>query len=291
MSDAPDAPASDGPNTPDTPGAPSAPASPAAPPGGGWRRPAAAAFMASVVAGTAGVAFGSILGGGGAGSAGPRTVSFAAASESAGPTTPPPGAPGGVHCGPGRGFRHRRGAGGTVASVDGNRISLTRGDGTKVTAVVSDSTIYRRVAKGSTADLVVGQGITAGGMSAPDGSVLARRIVVGPKDSLPSPMPGMSERRPDGPFRRGTRVMGTITAVDGSNLTVTDASGQTHKVTATPATRISKVTKASLSDVTPGTRVGVRGTRQSDGTVAAHGVTLLPAGQQPPAPMGDVPTT
>ena len=93
----------------------------------------------------------------------------------------------------------------------------------------------------------------------------------------------------------GPRVAGLIASVSGSTIQVTQKNG-TATVDFTPSTAINEVTPAALTDVTGGSCVTVRPTKdnpQTGGTVAARLVRISPAvdgkcaqPNQPPAGSG-----
>ncbi len=70
------------------------------------------------------------------------------------------------------------------------------------------------------------------------------------------------------------RTIGQVTAVEGSSLLITDATGNTIKVSTTSSSRITKSATASLSDIHPGDTVVITGTTQPDGTTAATAITI-----------------
>jgi hypothetical protein len=73
--------------------------------------------------------------------------------------------------------------------------------------------------------------------------------------------------------RRATA--GTITAVNGSTLTIHDQRcNTTVTVTFDQSVIIRKTVDGSTSDLTPNTTVAVTGTRQSDGSIKANTITL-----------------
>jgi hypothetical protein len=98
------------------------------------------------------------------------------------------------------------------------------------------------------------------------------------------------------PPRAGNqRVAGLIASVSGDTIQVTQKSG-TATVDFTPATKVSEVTAAGLPDVTAGSCVNIRPTRdnpQNGGTISAAAVRISPAvnGQcpQPPQPPAGAP--
>jgi len=77
----------------------------------------------------------------------------------------------------------------------------------------------------------------------------------------------------------GGGVVGTVKLIDGTNIYVTDTTGNVIKVTTTPASAITKTTPTSTKDIAPGDTLVVRGTSSSDGSiVAATSVTDAGAG-------------
>jgi hypothetical protein len=67
----------------------------------------------------------------------------------------------------------------------------------------------------------------------------------------------------------GNGTFGTIKLVDGSNVYVQDAQGDTIKVTTKPSTTVSVTKDAKVSDLTAGTTVVVQGTKSADGVSMA----------------------
>jgi hypothetical protein len=78
----------------------------------------------------------------------------------------------------------------------------------------------------------------------------------------------------------GGATFGTVTVIKGSTLYVTDANGNTVKVTTSASSRLTKTTTATitLAGVQPGDTVVVRGTQQKNGNLAADTITLGAAG-------------
>jgi hypothetical protein len=76
----------------------------------------------------------------------------------------------------------------------------------------------------------------------------------------------------------GGATVGTVTAIKGSTLYVTDASGNTVKVSTSAASRVTKTVTGSLKDVHPGDTIVVQGSTGSKGTIAARSITLGGAG-------------
>ena len=75
----------------------------------------------------------------------------------------------------------------------------------------------------------------------------------------------------------GGGTTGQIKLVDGSNIYVVDAQGNTVKVSTTPSSTISTSQPSTLSALQLGDTVVVRGTTGSDGTVTATSITTSSA--------------
>ena len=75
----------------------------------------------------------------------------------------------------------------------------------------------------------------------------------------------------------GGATVGQVKLIDGTNVYVTDTSGNTVKVATTGST-ISKSAPATVTDLAIGDTVIVRGATGSDGTVAATAITDSGAG-------------
>jgi len=67
----------------------------------------------------------------------------------------------------------------------------------------------------------------------------------------------------------GGAVTGTVKLVDGSNVYVTDTSGNVVKVLTGASSTLTKTDPATTKDIAPGNTVIVRGTQNSDGSYTA----------------------
>ncbi|MGW7002252.1 hypothetical protein ACWGCW_05310 [Streptomyces sp. NPDC054933] len=68
-------------------------------------------------------------------------------------------------------------------------------------------------------------------------------------------------------------TVGTVKLVDGSTIYVTDAQGNTVKITTAQSTQVSEAKSGKVSDLQPGQTVVVRGNQDSSGDIAATTVT------------------
>jgi hypothetical protein len=71
-------------------------------------------------------------------------------------------------------------------------------------------------------------------------------------------------------------VRGTIARIDGSTLEISESDGSTAKVRLAENAKIAAVTKASLSDIKPGSFIGTAATPRTDGTLQAIEIHIFP---------------
>jgi hypothetical protein len=76
-----------------------------------------------------------------------------------------------------------------------------------------------------------------------------------------------------GRFGAGNATFGTVASVNGTTVTLTEASGDTVKVKLSSATKISKTETAKRSQIHPGDTITVSGVTGKSGTVSAATVT------------------
>jgi len=189
--------------------------------------------------------------------------------DTGGAATTVPADPGGNQGGRGRG------AAGTIASIDGGTFTLSNPNGsTKV--VTGPETTFTATSAGALADIKVGdnlavQGTTTGTTVAADritdtGTVAAGRgggfggNAGGPPPSGQAPPPGQGTNGPNRPGGgRGRPVVGTVSARDGSTVSLTGADGSALSVTTTASTTVSLVKASSLSALRVGQTVRVSG--------------------------------
>ncbi|HSC02150.1 MAG TPA: hypothetical protein VLC49_02495 [Solirubrobacteraceae bacterium] len=82
----------------------------------------------------------------------------------------------------------------------------------------------------------------------------------------------------------GSATFGTVSSVSGHSLFVTDASGNTVKVTLSNATKVTKNVNVGKKAVRPGDLVVVSGAKGSNGTISA--TTVSDTGSSPAAAAG-----
>jgi ABC-type Fe3+-hydroxamate transport system substrate-binding protein len=76
----------------------------------------------------------------------------------------------------------------------------------------------------------------------------------------------------NGQFARGGTVTGTVTAVDGTKLTITDSTGKQVTVDTNAQTTVTIGKTGALTDLANGAQVTVVGTPDSSGTITARSV-------------------
>ncbi len=80
---------------------------------------------------------------------------------------------------PVQGGQRPAGAGGTmgtIASVDGNDVTITTQDGATILVKASDTTLVEKTTSATVADLTVGERVVVSGSTNDDGSITARSI-------------------------------------------------------------------------------------------------------------------
>jgi hypothetical protein len=76
----------------------------------------------------------------------------------------------------------------------------------------------------------------------------------------------------------GGATIGEVSYISGDTLYVTNAEGNTVKITTSPAATITKTVKADLHGIHPGETVVVRGTKGANGAVSAESISVSAAG-------------
>jgi hypothetical protein len=76
----------------------------------------------------------------------------------------------------------------------------------------------------------------------------------------------------------GGATIGEVAYLSGSTLYVTDAEGNTVKVTTSPASSITKTVKTDIHGINPGDTIVVRGAKSASGAVSAESVSVETAG-------------
>ncbi|MFO0584554.1 MAG: DUF5666 domain-containing protein [Anaeromyxobacter sp.] len=144
---------------------------------------------------------------------------------------------------------------GPIEAVDATKNTITVAGRT---IAITDATVVRKGdAVAAFGDLAVGQLVEVEGTLQADGTVVAQRVEI-----RPVPGPG------DAPG--GVALVGTLSAIDGTNLTV---DGQ--KVDASKARIVSRDRRIAITDLNVGDHVLVRGVPDAAGVILAGVVRLL----------------
>lgn len=175
------------------------------------------------------------------------------------------------------GMMHRGmpGVHGTIASINGTTLTVTGKNNTTYTVDGSNAKILKMTEGAAPttetfADLAVGETIGVRG-TVSGTSVTATEIMEGD-------FKGGFGRGGFG-HGKGPGVMGKVSAVNGSTITVTDRDGTSVTVEAGAAT-VEKMVAGALSDVKVGDMIGVQGTRSGTTVTATKIMAGMPAPQQ-----------
>jgi Cu/Ag efflux protein CusF len=203
----------------------------------------------------------------------------------------------------------RPGARGTVTKLDGSDITVQTTDqsGATSTSVVrtSDDTTYTKSVSGSVSDLQAGDNVVVTGDSS-NGSIVATSIndmgdmnvgrgADGNNGQPPADFSGAPANNGDssngngGSFptppsgaqgQGGNFTIGQITAVDGSTIMLSSASGDTVTVTTNGSTTFTVMKSASLADIKVGDTITATGD-SSNGVVTATAIRIGDTGFGP----------
>lgn len=165
-----------------------------------------------------------------------------------------------------------------MGGVSGSTISLTGSDG-PATIDVSPSTRVTQVTAAQLTDVTAGECLVARPTkdTAGTSSVTAVAVLFGAPDNGQCAPPGR---------RQGRGVIGTVAAVTGNAITVTNADNSQSTVTVTPQTRYAKRSAADPSAIAAGQCLMATGSKATDGSLQATTVNLRPSnnGQCGPKP-------
>lgn len=138
--------------------------------------------------------------------------------------------------------------GGEITAISGTTLTVSdKRSGTSYTVETSGATVMKDGASAELSNFTVGDHVMAVGTMS--GTTLTATKVFGgmPKGSFGGHGHG-----------RGHGVMGEVTAVNGSTITVTGMDGTSYTVNADGAS-VKRVAEGSLSDIVVGDRIGVHG--------------------------------
>lgn len=147
----------------------------------------------------------------------------------------------------------QNGVSGTISAINGNSLTLTRGNVVVIQATVNTNTVYTKAGQTiSLSDLKVGQQVSVRTTTATDGTVSVSAVEVVLNHSS-----------------------GTVSALDAGSLTLTRSDNTTVKVVFSSSTSYLDLGKAiTLSDLKSGMRLEVAGTSNADGSLNAEVVTV-----------------
>ncbi len=159
--------------------------------------------------------------------------------------------------------KNHHGVHGVVTSIDGTTFTLKTVDGTSFTVKAGDATI-QKFEKGegpvgiSLSDLEVGDSVGVRGEI--DGTVVTATAVMSGSGEKGMGMHG---------HRGGHGVLGEVTAINGTTITLKSLDGTTYTITASDAT-VSRVIEGSIADIAVGDRIGTHGTVEGTTITAKH---------------------
>jgi hypothetical protein len=180
------------------------------------------------------------------------------------------------------------GMSGTVKSVSGSTIQITRQDGSTLTVTTDAQTRFERIATASLSDCKSGTSIMVEGTLSGT-TMVARSIQIGTSFGLPggtppiprgSPPSGNPPARPTGQPGGfgGPRVVGSVKSVSGTTITVNAPNGSATTVQVNGQTTYERVTSATSADVQVGVHITVVGS-SSNGSVVARDIQIGGTGQ------------
>lgn len=188
----------------------------------------------------------------------PSAGSTTAASSSPSSAAPAPGGPGG-----------KDRLSGLVNSVSGGTVSITGKDGPG-TVDITSSTRITQLSPGQLTDVTAGECVAVRPVKGNDNgpAVTAANILVG--------RPGNAQCGEKG-GKREHGINGTVAAVNGNTIQVTDADNAQITVTVTPETRYTKTAGADAKAIAAGMCLGARGTKDGNGALQATFAMVRPA--------------
>jgi len=149
----------------------------------------------------------------------------------------------------------RPGVMGTVASISGSTITVTGQNETTYTVDASAATFKKSSTAGTAPTTVTISSIAVGDKVAIRGTVSGTTVTA--TDVMDGIGNGGGHGGPKGGHRPG--VTGTVSAVNGNTVTITNSDGISYTVDASSA-KITKMETLSVSDIQVGDTVGVEGT-------------------------------
>ncbi len=184
-------------------------------------------------------------------------------------------------------------AGGTIANINGDTLTLNTTQGEATVNISSNTSIQKTIA-GTLEDLQTGQFLTVIGTADAEGNIIASSITVRSQDqNFPVTPPGGASSNSTGRFNvsnngsnprpssGGLRngAFGTLAKIDSNILTLTTAQGQQMTVTVSSNTTIQKTVSGIISDLQVGETLTVIGPRDADGNINSVSIIIRPQDQ------------
>ncbi|MBI2854221.1 MAG: hypothetical protein HYX87_04785 [Chloroflexi bacterium] len=186
----------------------------------------------------------------------------------------------------------------SVQKVEGNVLTLSVRDGSTVIAKASDKTVIQKAIQGSLSDIALGNYLTVMGDRQNDGSISATTIAIGlqaagqsgigqwltGQQTLAGQQGQGSRRGPGGTggmggaggFARGV-TMGSVQKVEGNVIMLTVRDGSSARITVNDKTLVGKMGQGEINDITVGGSITVAGDKNSDGSINATNIIVLPS--------------
>jgi len=174
---------------------------------------------------------------------------------------------------------------GTVASVSGTTITVTGKNGTTYTVDASNATFLKTTPPVAGSTPTAPTTITIAGIAVGD-TVRVQGTVSGTSVTATKVIDGIGGGRGGfggkGHGGMGHGVTGTVSAVSGDTITITNSKGTSYTIDATNATA-SEVVSLPISSIKVGNTLGVQGTVSGTTVTATHIMDGIPTGPQAPS--------
>lgn len=135
---------------------------------------------------------------------------------------------------------------GTITAISGSTITITGMDNQTYIIDATNATFVEKGEASTLSSLAVGDKISV------EGTLNGTNISATKVSDCPMGLGGPGRQG------KGRGIMGTVSAVNGSTITITNRNGQIYTVDASNAT-VQKMITASLSDVVVGDSIGIQG--------------------------------
>jgi len=191
----------------------------------------------------------------------------------------------------GPGGLQRRGAAGELAQINGTSLILntTNGD---VTVDYTNTTTITQTKTGVLADVVPGSCIIATGTKDASGTLVAASVRLSqpvngacnagfgtrPGGANGTPPNGTPRRTPPPGQPIPSFAAGKVTTVDGTSITLQPTTGAAQTITVPTTVTVAESSVASASSLEVGDCIQATGQKDSNGTVTATGLSIVPAG-------------